>query len=483
MSVTENLKPEDVFRYFEELSAIPRGSGNTDQVTEYLAAFAEEHNLDAEGDEYGNVIMRKEASAGYEKAAPVILQAHTDMVCAAAEGVTHDFENEGLKLRVEGDGLFAEGTTLGADDGIGVAYILAILADDTLKHPRLECIFTTDEETGMTGAMNLDYSVIEGKTLINLDSEDEGVLTVGCAGGIRVDTIFPVKRMTVKGTTALVKIDGLTGGHSGGAIHLGRANALKLIARFLMTLEREEDVFYSLVDLTGGSVTNAIPTSASAKIVIEPEDAAKLEDFGAEFEAMLKKEYAGIEDSLSVAVKIGALRKTDDAWDADTADAVVKFINLVPNGLLAVDGEGAPLSSSNVGKVRVSKEVFGVSCLTRSAVNSSRDAAAMQIKALGEALGGKTYLKEPYSAWERKNDSALADKMSAVYVTMFGKEPTVETVHGGLECGFFFENIEGLDAVSIGPDIADIHTPSEKLSISSAARTYDYLLKVLESLR
>ena len=327
MAVITGISPESVFHFFEEISKVPRGSGNTEKMTEYLANFSFERNLEGGADDTGNVVIYKEGSAGYEDAEPVILQAHTDMVCAKTAESSHDFSSDPIELILEGDTLRANGTTLGADDGIGVAMILAILDDPELAHPPLECVFTVDEEIGMVGADNFDDSVLEGRRLINLDSEKEGVIAVGCAGGIRVDSDIPIGRAVIRGMPAMVEISGLRGGHSGEEIDKPRLNALKLIARYFRELEKI--AAFSLCDIVGGEKDNAIPVAAKSHFVIEEEDLQKVRDFTAAFETKLRGEYAGMDDAVRVILESGHTHKIN-VMDPESQDRVIHFLLLLP---------------------------------------------------------------------------------------------------------------------------------------------------------
>ena len=477
----QELQPENVFTFFEVISSIPRGSGNTKAISDFVAGFAKERGLDYVQDKLGNVLIRKGATAGYEEAPVVILQGHMDMVCAKTPESTHNFETDPLKLVVEDDYLYAEGTTLGGDDGIAVAYMLAILDDDEIAHPALECLFTVDEEIGLLGAAGLDASILKGKRMINLDSEDEGVFTVGCAGGIRVDSVIPVTRAVVRGFPVLAEIRGLKGGHSGEMIDKSRANALKLMGRLLYELN--EAFAISLCDATGGEKDNAIPTLARARFVIDEDDFEEVKKYIDKFQASLRKEYAGSDEGITVTVEGGRTHKVS-AMSPDSQDRVIGFLMQVPYGVSSMSGltEGLIQTSNNVGIMRTGEDKFVSTSLVRSSVLSQRDAMAATIRNLTELLGGTARTKEGYPAWEFNPISPLRDTMVAVYQQMYEDDPIITVIHGGLECGIFYEKIEGLDAVSIGPDLMDIHTPGEKLSISSAQRVWNFLLSVLASL-
>ncbi len=481
MSELTAFEPANVFHYFEEISKIPRGSGNTAGMTAYLMNFASEHGLAAESDEIGNVIIRKNASEGYEDVDTVILQGHVDMVCAKLPESKHDFTKDPISLIVEGDYVHADGTTLGADDGIAVAYMLAVLDDDSAAHPALECLFTVDEETGLLGASAVDFGKLKGRKLINIDSEKEGILTVGCAGGIRVDCVIPVGRATVKGLPVLVEIKGLKSGHSGDEIDKGRINANKLIARYL--LELDDIAPFSLVDVSGGDKDNAIPAFSRTHFVIDEEDLPAARQFTDEFAEKVRREYAKTDEGLVITLESGHTHKVT-ALDADSQEKVVVFLNQAADGVCHMSGvtPGLVQTSSNLGIMRTGEKQFVATSLIRSSVLTERDMLVAKFENLVRFLGGSVIKRSSYPAWEYKEDSELRDLMIAVYKAMYEEDPKITVIHGGLECGIFYGKANDLDAVSFGPDMTGIHTPSEKLSISSVERCYVFLLSVLASM-
>ncbi len=481
MEKTEKLQPEKVFHYFEEISAIPHGSGNTEAMTEYLCKFAEENSIEHSKDQLGNVIMKKGGSAGYENAPAVILQGHMDMVCEKAADCDHDFTKDPLKLKTDGDYLYAEGTTLGGDDGIAEAYILTLLADSEIAHPPIEAVFTTDEEIGLLGAAGLDMKALKGRLMINLDSESEGVLVAGCAGGIRIDSVIPIERASIKGLPVTVGISGLKGGHSGEMIDKGRINANRLMGRYLHELDKK--AAFSLADLSGGNKDNAIPAESKAHLVMDEEDFDAAEAFTKEFESTVRREYAGTDEAVSFAIEKGNVHKIS-VIDPDSQDKIIFFLTHLPDGVRKMSGlkPGMVETSANLGIMRSGAAQFVSTSSTRSSLASERDALTEEITTLTELLGGTVSLRGKYPAWEFRKDSPLREKMTGIYKEMFGKELKIEVIHAGLECGLFYENIPDLDAVSIGPDLIDIHTPNEKMSISSVARTWDYLCNVLAAL-
>ena len=482
MSVLENCEPKRVFYYFEEISKIPHGSKNTKEISDYLVSFAKEHQLRYVQDEYGNIVIYKAASAGYEKLPAVILQGHMDMVCEKEAGSNHDFEKDPLRLKIEDGFVTAEGTTLGADDGIAVAYALALLETDSYAHPALEVVITVDEEVGLLGAQNLDASCLSGKYLINLDSDEEGILLTGCAGGVSAISSIPVKYRNASGCLYEVKIHGLQGGHSGMEIGKNRANANILMGRFLYGLK--EQLPYELAELEGGQKDNVIPRECSCALLIQPEDTEILKDYACRLTAELRKEYSGSDAGISVSVEfqeetqIGVLHPVSQ-------EKVLFYLMNVPNGVQKMSGNipGLVETSTNLGAARLEEEVFYASCGVRSSVNSAKYAVSDKIEYLTEFLGGDYKKEGEYPAWEYREQSPLREHMIEVYQDMYQKAPRVEAVHAGLECGLFYEKIPGLDCVSTGPHLWDIHTPQEKMEIASVRRVWEYLIQVLATMR
>ncbi|MGN0264700.1 MAG: aminoacyl-histidine dipeptidase [Oliverpabstia sp.] len=481
MGVLSALKPEKVFYYFEEICGIPHGSGNTKEISDYLVKFASERNLKYYQDDSNNVVIYKEASEGYEDAPVTILQGHCDMVAEKTEESAHDFEKDGLKLLIEGDDITADGTTLGGDDGIAVAYMLAVLDDDSLRHPALECVITTDEEIGLLGAKALDTSVLKGKYLINLDSEEEGYLWISCAGGLRGNSRIPVNITEAEGMVAEVVIDGLTGGHSGAEIDKIRANANKLMGRYLYELSKI--TAFTISGLEGGTKDNAITRKASAMLVIDPDCEEEVKAFSGNFQENLRREYSGTDAGITVSVKMKGI-DTIAAVDMTSREKIIFFLMNVPYGIEKMSGEieGLVETSNNIGILKLEEDALYASCGVRSSFGSAKLHVSDQICYLTEFLGGEYHTHGDYPAWEYKKDSRLREIMSEVYKNMFNKEPVVKAIHAGLECGLFYDSIPGLDCVSFGPNMKDIHTTEEKLSISSTARMWDYLVKVLEEI-
>ena len=482
MSVLKDLQPERVFYYFEEITKIPHGSGNTKQISDYLVGFARAHGLKYIQDESNNVIIFKDASKGYEKAPCVILQGHMDMVCEKTPESSHDFTKDPLELVVEGDYVSAKDTTLGGDDGIAVAYALALLEDDSLCHPALEVLITVDEEIGLLGAAALDTTPLKGRYLINLDSEEEGYLWVGCAGGLTAQTNIPVKYQEADGMKYEITVSGLLGGHSGSEIDKNRANATLLLGRFLF--EAREKGPYVLAEIEGGQKDNAIPRTARALILTDEETGAEIQKFAGEFTRNLQKEYTGSDDGITVTAEARGTGK-EPVLHPVSLEKVLFFLIHYPNGIQKMCGymEGLVETSCNLGITRLTPEGLACSASVRSSVATEKKALADKIAYLTEFLGGEYKAEGDYPSWEYKQDSRLRPYMVDVYEKLFHVKPQVRVIHAGLECGLFYEKIPGLDCVSLGPDMKDIHTTEEQLSISSVQKVWEYLLEVLKNMK
>lgn len=481
MAVLENCEPKRVFHYFEKICGIPHGSGNTKQISDYLVSFAKDHNLEYVQDEMNNVVIYKEGTPGYENAPAVILQGHMDMVCEKRPDVEHDFTKDGLKLSVSDGFISANGTTLGGDDGIAVAYGLALLESETIAHPPLEVLITVDEEIGLLGAQGFDCSVLKGRRLINLDSEAEGSLWISCAGGLTGTSTFSVTRVEAQGEQVTVKIGGLMGGHSGAEIDKKRANANVLLGRFLYELKEQMD--FGLADVQGGQKDNAITREAAAEMVVE--DVNALKDFAAGFQKALRKEYTGSDEGITVTVTEKGHTDSKEVLHPTCSEKIIFYLMNVPYGIVKMSGtiENLVETSSNIGILYTSEDEIVASSSVRSSVESARDALSEKIRYLTEFLGGEYEIQGAYPAWEYRKDSPLRDKMVEVYEEVYGEKPNVVAIHAGLECGLFYKKMEGLDCVSLGPDMKDIHTSEEVLDVASTERVWKYLLKVLEALK
>ena len=478
--VLSGLQPERALYYFEEICKIPHGSRNTKQISDYLMAFARQFGLRAVQDELNNVVIYKDGTPGYENHPTVILQGHMDMVAEKTKDSPIDFTKDPLDLRTDGTDIWAEGTTLGGDDGIAVAYALAILEADDIPHPPLECLFTVDEEIGMEGAAGLDPSLLKGRVFLNCDSEAEGILTVSCAGGARSDLSLPITIERAEGKGIHIYVDGLLGGHSGAEIHRGRANSNKLMGELLAKLLKEQP--YRLVYVRGGQKDNAIPNYSMAKIIV---DEALLDPTLAAIDRIAE----GLLEALPAAETRAKITREPcvcrgRAMNKLSTRKTVGLLNEVPNGIQAwsKDIEGLVQTSLNLGILKTEDGVVSMSFSVRSSVNKEKLELFEKIKAVGEKYGASYGEHGNYPAWEYRKDSPLRDLMVRVFEDLYGRKPVVEAIHAGLECGLFSDKLPGMDAVSFGPDMQDIHTTRERLNIASAARTWKYLLAVLEKL-
>ena len=478
MKVLKGLEPSNVFGFFEDISRIPHGSDNTKQLSDWIVAFATERNLEHYQDEMNNVIIVKEPSAGYEASEPVILQGHIDMVCNKDESCDKDMAECGLDLAVDGDLIYAEGTTLGGDDGIAVAYMLAILDDESLAHPRVECVFTTDEETGLYGAEAIDVSSLKGRRFINIDSENEGILTAGCAGGATAIASLPVHRAAYEGGAFKVKISGLRGGHSGLEINMGQENALKVLGRLLYELQEEADARIAVIG--GGMADNVIPTSAEAVIVSPSAD--KVQSVCDKYRDIFAHEFKMDPD---FALSLEATECDELPMDDETCRKLIAYLIGAPNGIekMTVGIEGLPQTSLNLGILEIRGDSAEYMFCIRSAVDSECEMLVRRLKSQIEALGGSIKIEGWYPGWEYSAESPLRDLVCQVYKEQTGKDMVIEAIHAGLECGFFAGKMPGLDCISIGPDLNDVHTPKETMSISSVARTWELVKEVLSRMK
>lgn len=480
-NLLKNTAPQAVWRRFEALCDIPHGSGNEQKLSDTIFFELTEKGFDCRQDTAKNIVVHLPASNGYEDHPAVILQGHLDMVCAVRDGAGIDMATTPLDLFLEGDDVGAKDTSLGGDDGIAVAMMLALCDDPFLPHPALDLIFTTDEEVGMSGALVLDTDDMRGRRMINLDSEEEGVFTVGCAGGVRVNTSLPVSREPVSGRCGEVRVTGLTGGHSGAEIHHGRANANITLGKLIKAIRAVSDCRF--VEMAGGTKDNVIPSTALAGVVFPEEDIDKIKAVVAAFKENFDKEFAGIEPNAEILLT-PAGNDTVSALTADDSDRLADLLAVSPYGVrkMSEDIEGLVQTSDNLGVIALKDTVAELHYSVRSSVRAERDALADELAALAVSFGGSAVFIAPYPAWEYRKCSPLRDVMSTVWRERTGTEPVVCTIHAGLECGLFGEKMPGLDAVSIGPDMKDIHSPHERLSISSVARTWDFLLAVLKAL-
>ena len=478
MSVLGHLEPKAVFGYFEDICNIPHGSGNMDQISQFCVDFAKEQGLEHYIDDMKNVIIVKEATPGYEEVAPLIIQGHLDMVCDKRPDKEKDFLTEGLDLCTDGELIWADGTTLGGDDGIAVAYALALLASKDLAHPRLEVVLTVDEETGLYGAEAVDLSMLKGKKLINIDSEDEGIFTVGCAGGLTLGCDIPVFTEEVEGAVYELKVTGLLGGHSGVEIDRGRANANVLLGRVLQKLDKEAGV--DIIKMAGGTKDNAIPRLATAEILIDPEQTEKLAAIVKTEEAVFKNEFHASDADVALELTAKGTAKAE-VLDATSKITVIHTLNNIPNGIQAfsMDIKGLVETSLNMGIMTMDGEALKMSFAVRSSIESAKHYLTDRVILFVEMLGGMAEIKGEYPGWAYNPNSDLRETFIRVYERMYGKAPVVEAIHAGLECGLFTKKIEGLDSISVGPNMHNVHTSEETLEVGSVQRTWEFLCQVI----
>lgn len=478
MMLSEKLYPQRVFYYFEQIAAIPHGSRNTKAISDYLVDFAKEHNLVWYQDENNNVVIVKEASAGYEAAEPIIIQGHMDMVCEKEKGVDIDFEKDGLKLYIDGDFLKAEGTTLGGDDGIAVAYALALLDSQEIAHPKLEVVITVDEEIGMLGADAIDLSMLTGHTMLNIDSEVEGSFLTGCAGGMAVNVTLPIKRVMQSGEKVALTITGLEGGHSGSEIDKEHGNANILMGRLLRALFEETP--FGIISLAGGLKDNAITRECVTELLVPQENVNLVKEIADKLDIELKKEFMTADPSVCIEFEdLG--KKEESILDFGSVSRVIFYLRSVPNGVQHMSQvmHGLVETSLNLGIMELKEDALHTVTSIRSSVGTRKADLLDRVTAIVELLGGEAEVEGDYPAWEYKQDSSLRPQIAKVYKQLYGKEPVFETIHAGLECGLLSEKIKDLDCVSFGPDNFDIHTPKEKLSISSTGRVWDFIVEFL----
>lgn len=472
------LEPQAVFSYFEKLCSFPHGSGNTKQISDYIVSFAKEHGIRYVQDELDNVLLFGEGTCGMENHKPVIIQGHLDMVCEKDADCPINMDTDGLDITHDGTCVYAKGTSLGGDDGIAVAYAMALLADKSIPHPPLEVILTVDEETGMYGAAGIDLSKLKGRTMLNIDSEEEGIFTVSCAGGARANLLLPVTRRAVYGPCVKLTVEGLQGGHSGVEIHKNRANANKVMGEFLSRVQKLMPL--CITKLQGGSKDNAIPRSCEVTLVALGMYIERINELAEQLQAEIREQY----DEPEVIIRgddVDALG--GNALTTECSSKVIALLNAAPNGIAAwsKDIDGLVQTSLNLGVVTLGEQL-SLSWALRSSVNAERETLVEKLQALADFHDARLEVSGEYPAWEYKKDSALRDTMVKVYTDMFGKAPQVVAIHAGLECGLLSEKLPGLDCVSIGPNMHDIHTSRERLEIESTKRTWEFLLEVLKSL-
>lgn len=478
----EDLKPQGVFHYFAEICKVPRPSKKEEKIIAYLQAFGKKHNLETLTDEVGNVLIKKPATPGMENRKTIVLQSHVDMVCEKNNDVQHDFLNDPIETEIDGEWLKAKGTTLGADNGIGVATELAILTDDTIAHGPLECLFTIDEETGLTGAFALKEGFMNGDILLNLDSEDEGELFIGCAGGIDTVAQFAYQEVDVPAGyfCCKVQVKGLKGGHSGGDIHLGRGNANKILNRFLSQTLKKYDMY--LCEIDGGNLRNAIAREAHAVIALPEADKhavrADLNIFAAEVQA----EYNVTDPDLQLLMESEAPRAK--AIDKDTTKRLLQAIYAVPHGVYAMsqDIPGLVETSTNMASVKMKPgNIIRIETSQRSSTASSKQDMNTMVRTVFEMAGAEVSSGEGYPGWKPNPHSEILEIATASYKRLFGVDAKVKAIHAGLECGLFLDKYPTLDMISFGPTLQGVHSPDERMLIPTVQKFWDHLLDILKN--
>lgn len=480
MNKLSNIEPSDVLGIFEEMSQIPRTSGNEKEISDWLVDFANKRNLEVYRDSALNVVIKKPGTKGYENSPAVIIQGHMDMVGEKSKTSTHDFLKDPIALRVDGDYVYATDTTLGADDGIAVAYGLAILDSKDIPHPPIELLVTTSEETGMNGAIDLDPSHINGKVLLNIDAEEEGVFLVSCAGGVNAITSFKPIYENNHSDAYEIFIGGLKGGHSGMEIVKQRANAVKLLGRLLDKISSEHQI--KLASIYGGAKHNAIAREASAVIVGKDLNLSELSKIAEEMADIFKNEYSKEDPGIVIEVNQASAERSMSEGDTRM---LIDYITVVPDGVETVSREieGLVVSSLNLGVLETKDDEIVFTHSIRSSVRSLRDEIALRVQHIARLCGASINLCDSYPEWQYNPDSKVRDIAVKTYKDLWGKEPAIEAIHAGLECGLLKEKLGELDMISFGPNLYDVHTPNEHMSISSVERTYKFLKTLLANLK
>ncbi|SHE66331.1 aminoacyl-histidine dipeptidase [Clostridium fallax] len=486
MNIISNLEPKNVFKYFEEISKIPRESGNEKGISDYLVNFAKSRGLEVIQDDMLNVIIKKPGTKGYEASPTVIIQGHMDMVCEKNSDVIHDFKKDPLKLRVEEDYIYASGTTLGGDDGIAIAYGLALLDSKNINHPPIEFVATADEEMDMRGIVALDAKNLTGQILLNLDSEEEGKLLVSSAGGVRVKISLKIKweKSDDKSIPIKISISGLKGGHSGMEIHKQRANSDKLLGRILNDLLSNID--YKIVKINGGDRDNAIPREGEVILSIDKNDFQLCKNIIDKWKKTFYNEFKEIDSNIDINLNKERF-KIEKVFSKDTTKKAIQALLLIPSGVntMSSDIEGLVESSTNLGMVKTTdSEVEYISAI-RSSIDSLKEDIACRLKVISQLINADYSESSEYPGWQYDKDSKLRVLCEKIYEDITGEKPEILALHAGLECGFFKEKFKDryIDIISFGPDIYDVHTPDEHISISSVKNQWEYLIKILENIK
>lgn len=480
MNLLQNTEPKEVFKWFYEISQVPRGSGNERAISDFLVKFAKDRNLEVHQDKAMNVIIKKPGTAGYEKAPTVIIQGHMDMVCEKEASSNHDFLKDPIKFVVRGEMLYADKTTLGGDDGIAVAYALTVLDSKDIPHPPLEVLITTEEETGMGGAMALTDEHLQGTRLLNIDSEEEGVFLVSCAGGANIHVFFDIKKETAKGKFLKITVGGLLGGHSGIEINKQRANSIKLLGRILYNIKQNEKI--NIVEISGGSKHNAIAKDAYAVIAAENTEAVLkiVEKMAADF----KGEYRAVDKLLTVTAN-ETQNSSGQMFTKELTLNLIDFMASIPNGVqyMSMEIPGLVQTSLNNGVLEELDGKIKFTTSVRSSVKSALDEIVDVLRIQAERCGAEFKKASEYPAWEYSPDSPVRDAAVNVYKKLNNKEPLITAIHAGLECGLLKKTLPKVDAISFGPNLYDVHTPNEHMEIASVERVWKFLLAYLAELK
>ncbi|MGB9771822.1 MAG: aminoacyl-histidine dipeptidase [Candidatus Kapaibacteriota bacterium] len=481
-NILGNLEPKIVWDIFEEITQVPRPSKREEKIVAYVIEFAKKNGLEYRQDKLGNVVIKKPATPGMENRKGVVLQGHLDMVCEKNADVEHDFLNDPIKPYVDGDWVKAKGTTLGADNGIGVAMALAVLASKDVAHPNLEVLLTLDEETGLTGAQQLATDLLENKILINLDSEEEGVFIIGCAGGLNTSGRFYYDAEPVPSNHIAYKISlkGLKGGHSGLEINDGRGNAIKLMNRFLWSLSKSVD--FRLSDFNGGNAHNAIPREAFATITFNQKNETKFHSFADNFRQILLKEWKSKEPEINLIYE--RVELPDFVLSREIQKKLFSGLYVLPHGVIrfSPDVKGLVQTSTNLAVIKTSSNEIFVLTSQRSSIETEKFDIANQVKLSFELAGALPYQGEGYPSWQPNVNSPILQVAKQTYAKMFGVDPKIEVIHAGLECGLIGEKYPGMDMISFGPNLKDVHSPAEKVQISSVNNIWKFLLEVLKNI-
>ncbi len=483
--VLAELEPQLVFKYFEQISNIPRASGDEKAISDYMLSFGKDLGLEVIQDEVYNIIIKKPATKGYENAPTIILQGHLDMVCEKGNDTDHDFKKDPLALYIDGDLIRARGTTLGADNGVAIAYQMAILAADNIEHPALEMLMTIDEERGMTGVANMHPEHLDGKILINLDTEEEGEFLVSCAGGVRTQLALNYKANKPNPELGFYKItiEGLQGGHSGAEIHLERANATVLMGRLLHAIQGQ--IEFELASLQGGSKDNVIPRETHTVIGINKADKDDFLNIIEEWSKVFTNEFRVQDPDIKITIEPVASDSIDYVLPKDIKENSITILLLHPNGIeaMSMDMENLVETSLNLGIVKTTSDHMFFSSALRSSVPSRKELLVSKVEALGELVGAEFSKVSDYPAWVYEPNSPIRELAMSVYEQMYGKLPAVNAIHAGLECGFISEKLPGVDMISFGPNIRGAHTPDENMSISSTKNVWEFLIELLKNIR